>query len=103
MYKLVFYVPATHLDSVKQAVFDAGAGCIGDYDRCCWQVLGTGQFRPLPGSQPFIGEADQESHVDEYRVEMVCEDSNIESAVLALKSSHPYETPAYDVWLLADL
>jgi hypothetical protein len=55
MYKLCFFVPESHLETVKEAIFEAGAGRIGDYDRCCWQVLGDGQFRPLPGSQPFSG------------------------------------------------
>lgn len=100
MFKLVFFVPSDHVEAVKQAIFDAGAGKIGDYDRCCWQVLGEGQFRPLKGSQPFIGELDQVEHVPEYRVEMVCDSANIRSAVEALIAAHPYEEPAYDVWQL---
>ena len=56
VYKLCFYVPESHLESVKQAVFEAGAGAIGDYRDCCWQVKGQGQFRPMAGSQPFLGE-----------------------------------------------
>jgi len=103
MYKLVFYVPVNHLDSVKQAVFNTGAGQIGQYDHCCWQVLGEGQFRPLKGSSPFLGKTGELEAVDEYRVELVCSDELIEDAVQALKSSHPYEEPAYDVWQLSDL
>ena len=103
MYKLCFYVPETHLDEVKAAVFSAGAGRIGDYEACCWQVLGQGQFRPLDGAQPFIGEANRVSVVPEYRVELVCEDDLIGSAVTAMKQAHPYEEPAYDVWQLADI
>jgi len=68
MYQLVFYVPETHVESVKQAVFNAGGGRIGDYDRCCWQTLGQGQFRPLAGSSPFLGKAGSVEKVDEYRV-----------------------------------
>lgn len=52
-YKLCFYVPVTHIEQVKQAMFAAGAGTIGNYDCCAWQVLGVGQFRPLAGSQAF--------------------------------------------------
>ena len=100
MYKLCFYVPQTHLETVKQAVFAAGAGTIGDYDQCCWLVLGQGQFRPLPGSQPAIGSLGQVVQVDEYRIEMVCDDCSIRQAITALKLSHPYEEPAYDVWRL---
>ncbi len=58
MYKLCYYVPESHLEVTKQAIFDAGAGRVGNYDCCCWQVRGQGQFRPLPGSQPFIGQAE---------------------------------------------
>lgn len=57
MYKLCYFVPESHLEVTKAALFDAGAGRVGDYDRCCWQVLGQGQFRPLPGSRPYLGEA----------------------------------------------
>jgi hypothetical protein len=100
MYKLCFFVPQSHLEQVKLAVFAAGAGKIGDYDRCCWQVLGHGQFRPLEGSHPFIGSRDEVEIVEEYRVEMVCETSLIGDVVAALFNSHPYEEPAYDVWKL---
>ena len=100
MYKLCFYVPLTHVDEVKRAVFAAGAGKIGDYDNCCWQVLGQGQFRPLSNSQPFIGDKGELSRVAEYRIEMVCDGQFIAPAVAALKSAHPYDEPAYDVWRL---
>ena len=97
MLKLCFYVPESHLDVVKDAVFEAGAGKIGSYDRCCWQVLGDGQFRPLAGSQPFLGEQDAVEVVAEYKVEMVCDEQHIAAVVDGLKQAHPYETPAYDV------
>lgn len=97
MYKLCFYVPESHLQTVKTALFAAGAGTIGDYDSCCWQVLGQGQFRPLSGSQPYIGQQGQVEVVDEYRVEMVCAAEHIHAAVAALKQAHPYEEPAFDV------
>jgi hypothetical protein len=71
VYTLFFYVPESHLEVVKDAVFAAGAGTIGDYQNCCWQVLGQGQFRPMAGSQPFIGEQGQLEQVAEWRVEMV--------------------------------
>jgi len=107
MYKFCFFVPQEALGSVKKACFAAGAGRIGDYDSCCWQVLGEGQFRPLAGSSPYIGSAPAEGgaegvleRVAEYRVEMVCDDSLIRDAVAAMKDAHPYETPAYDVWRL---
>lgn len=97
MYKLCFYVPESHLEHVKSAVFAAGAGRIGDYDSCCWQVLGRGQFRPLAGSRPFLGQQDTVEIVAEYRVEMVCEVQFVRAALNALVEAHPYEEPAWDV------
>jgi len=97
MYKLVFFVPEAHKSTVKQALFSAGAGKIGDYDQCCWENLGQGQFRPLAGANPYIGKAGKVESVAEYRVELVCEDNLIGAAVEALKNAHPYEEPAYDV------
>lgn len=103
MYKLVFFVPESHVEQVKQAVFAAGAGRIGDYDSCAWQTLGQGQFRPLDGSQPFLGQRGQVETVSEYRVEMVCREELIQAALAALRAAHPYEEPAYDIWQLADI
>ena len=103
MYKLAFFVPESHLDVVKAAVFSTGAGKIGDYQECCWQVLGQGQFRPMASADPFVGNAGILEQVDEFRVELVCQDALIKEAVAALKQAHPYEEPAYDVWKLAEL
>ena len=102
MYKLCFYVPESHLEKTKAAIFAAGAGHIGDYDQCCWQAKGHGQFRALPGSDPFVGEQGMLEVVEEYRVEMVCADEHIPAAVAALRLAHPYEEPAFDCWLLAE-
>ena len=100
MYKLCFYVPESHLQQVKHAVFAAGAGKVGDYDSCCWEVLGQGQFRPLAGSAPFVGHTGTVEVVNEYRVEMVCDAQSIAAAVAALVTAHPYEEPAWDVVML---
>ena len=100
MYKICFYVPVEDAEDVKQALFDAGAGRIGNYDCCCWQTPGTGQFRPLQYSNPHIGTQGLIETVAEFKVEMVCEDALIVDAVAALIDSHPYEEPAYDVWKL---
>ncbi|MBY6191338.1 YqfO family protein [Microbulbifer agarilyticus] len=102
MFKLCIYVPETHLEPLKQAIFDAGAGRIGDYDRCCWQVLGTGQFRPLDESQPFIGQRGQVEQVAEYRVETVCADDVVDEVLVAMRRAHPYEEVAFDLWRLDD-
>ncbi|SDT92508.1 NGG1p interacting factor NIF3 [Halopseudomonas salegens] len=102
MYKLCFFVPESHVETVKEAIFATGAGQIGDYAGCCWQVLGQGQFRPLAGSQPFIGQQGELERVMEYRVELVCSDASIRAAVAALRAAHPYEEPAFDVMALVD-
>lgn len=103
MYKLCFFIPEAQVEKVKQALFDNGAGRIGQYDQCSWQVLGEGQFRPLNGSKPFLGEQDKTERVAEYKVEMVCSDDVIEKVVQRLKSVHPYEEPAYEIYQLVDL
>ncbi|MEE8056262.1 MAG: YqfO family protein [Pseudomonadales bacterium] len=103
MYKLCFYVPESHLDTVKSALFAIGAGKIGDYDRCCWQTLGQGQFRPLEGSAPYMGQQGKVEIVVEYKVEMVFEDCLLKQVVAALKQAHPYEEPAYDIWQLVEI
>ena len=103
MYKIVYFVPEEHLDVTKEALFLAGAGKVGDYDRCSWQTIGQGQYRPLSGSTPFIGEPGSVSFVEEYRVELVCENHLIETAINALRSTHPYEEPAIDVSMIIDI
>ena len=98
--RLNFYVPQDHLESVKKAVFDAGAGHYPGYDRCCWQTLGTGQFRPLEGSSPFVGEKQTVEVVVEYKVEMLCPKKHLDSIIDAFLNAHPYEVPAFDVTAL---
>ena len=98
MYKIEFYVPESHLEAVKRAMFGAGAGKIGNYDSCCWQIKGLGEFRPLEGSNPYSGTPGKMERDAEWKVEMVCADELLERAVVALKQAHPYETPAYQYW-----
>jgi len=102
LYQISFYVPATHCEIVKQALFDAGAGKLGDYDSCAWQTAGQGQFKPLPGSRPYLGKKDELETVDEFKVELMCTKENLKASIQALKSSHPYEVPAYAVIKLED-
>jgi len=97
MYKLAFFVPEANLEEVKAALFAVGAGRIGEYDSCCWQTLGQGQFRPLAGANPHIGEPGKMEFVAEYRVELVVTDELIRDTVAALRKAHPYEEPAFDV------
>lgn len=103
MYKIVYFVPESHLEITKSALFVAGAGCYENYDQCCWQVLGKGQFRPLKNSHPFIGKENQFTQVDEYRVEMICKDNVVQQAIAALRKAHPYEEPAIDLWQLGNV
>lgn len=102
-YQINFYVPKTHCEQVKRAMFAAGAGKLGHYDSCAWQTAGVGQFRPLAGSDPFLGKLDALESVEEYKVEMMCVEKHLDAVVQALKHSHPYETPAYSLIRLETL
>lgn len=97
-HKLCFFVPESHVEAVKDAVFAAGAGCLGAYEHCSWQTIGEGQFRPGKGSTPYIGHEGTVERVQEFRVETVCADEFLGAAVRALVEAHPYETPAYEHW-----
>lgn len=97
MFQIVVFIPETHKEAVKQAMFQAGAGMLGNYDSCCFEHPGTGQFRPLKNSHAFIGEVGKLELVNEVRVEMMCEEPSLKAAITAMKTSHPYETPAYYV------
>lgn len=102
MYKLTVFIPTEALDKVKAVLFAAGAGTIGNYEQCCWQVQGAGQFMPLAGSTPHIGSQHSLETVSEWRVEMVVAEEAIKTVIDALKRAHPYETPAYDVIKVLD-
>lgn len=97
MIHISFYVPVTDAERVKNAMFQAGAGKMGNYECCSFEIQGTGQFCPLPGSHPTIGKIATLEKVEELKVEMVCEDRLVKDVIDALKKSHPYETPAYYV------
>ena len=102
MFKILFFVPETHKEIVKSQMFLSGAGKMGNYDSCSWEVLGEGQFRPMDGSNPFIGKQGVVEKVKEFKVEMCCDAEYIEQAIKALKDSHPYEWPAYDVFKMEE-
>ena len=95
LYKIELYVPESHLDAVKTAMFEAGAGRVGNYDCCAWQTRGEGQFRPLNGSTPFLGNQGQIETVIEYKLELVCEEPCLKAVIAALKRAHPYEEVAF--------
>jgi len=95
MYQLYFYVPASHSEAVKNALFAKGAGRFAGYDSCAWECSGMGQFRPLAGSTPFIGSRDKLERVPEVKVEMIVPDEAAAEVVAELRRSHPYEEPAF--------
>lgn len=97
MFLLLIKVPQAHLEAVKEAIFKAGAGRVGSYSHSSWQVAGVGQFRPLAGSVPFAGTEGQLERVAEVHLETVCAEEVIEGVIAALKESHPYEVPFYQV------
>jgi hypothetical protein len=95
--KLIVFVPPDSLDAVRDAVFAAGAGRIGNYEHCSWYTEGTGTFLPGAGSDPAIGEPGTEERVPEFRLETVFPEERQEDVVAALRGAHPYEEPAFDV------
>ena len=95
--QITLYVPESHCELVKQAMFAAGAGRYHGYEHCAWQVLGQGQFQALPGSQPFLGQQGILEKVAEFRVEMICEKRYLKPVIQAMLNAHPYEQPAYFV------
>jgi len=100
-HKLVWFVPEEALDATRHAVFSAGAGRIGDYERCSWYTAGTGTFLGREGAEPTIGAAGREERTPELRVETVVPGDHVEAIVAALVAAHPYEEVAYDLYPLA--
>lgn len=94
---LVFYVPVQDTDAVLEELFAVGAGRIGDYDKGAFVITGTGQFRPLAGATPAIGEVGKVERVPENRVELVFPRGLRDSVVATLLQAHPYEEPAFHV------
>lgn len=103
MYKIAFFVPEEQKEDVKRTLFEAGAGRFKNYDCCSWEVEGVGQFRPLEGSNPFIGTSNELEKLKEFRVEMICKDELIFKVIETLIEAHPYEEPAYEVWKIDTL
>ncbi len=100
--KLVTFVPEGSLDAVLDAVAAAGAGRIGDYERCAFLVSGTGTFRPLPGAEPASGRVGEVATEAEVRIEVELPRGRVGSVVGALLAAHPYEEVAYDLVPLLD-
>ena len=100
-YKLVWFVPEEALDATRGAVFVAGAGRIGEYERCSWYTPGTGTFLGAQATEPAIGKSGREERTPELRVETVVPADRVEAVVAALLEAHPYEEVAYDLYPLA--
>jgi ribonuclease HI len=100
--KLVVFVPTEALEAVREAVFAAGAGRIGNYERCSWHVLGTGNFRGGEGSAPSVGAPGRDERVQEARLETVYPAEREADVVRALRAAHPYEEPSFDLYPLLD-
>jgi len=98
--KVAIYTPLSYADKVRKALGEAGAGHVGKYDYCSFSVKGTGRFRPLPGSNPQIGEEGKVEEVAEERIETIVENDKLEGVLAAVKKVHPYEEPAIDVYPL---
>jgi dinuclear metal center YbgI/SA1388 family protein len=95
--KLVVYVPLSHRDAVFQAIAEAGAGWVGNYSHCSFQLTGTGTFFPREGTHPHIGEQGRLERVEEVRLEMIMPASKQSAVLKAMKAAHPYEEVAYDI------
>ena len=98
--KVVVFAPLSHADKVRIALAKAGAGGIGKYDTCSFSARGTGRFRALKGSNPFIGKEDKLEEVEEERIEVICPAKILDKVLAAVKEVHPYEEPAIDVYPL---
>jgi hypothetical protein len=96
--KLIVFVPPSALEAVREALFAAGAGRIGAYERCSWYSEGTGTFRALPGADPTVGEIGREERVAELRLETVFPVQAQAEVIAALRAAHPYEEPAFDIY-----
>ena len=101
--KLVYFVPEGARDATREAIFGAGGGVIGDYERCSWYTKGTGTFFAREGADPAVGGVGEEEHVEEYRVEVVVPEEAVASVVDALREAHPYEEVAFDLYPLHSL
>lgn len=99
-YKLVVFVPRTHLEKVRAAICGAGAGRIGNYDNCAFISAGIGTFRALKGANPALGKIGKIKRVGEARVETIVLKKHLKNVIAAMKKAHSYEEIAYDVYKL---
>jgi len=101
-YKLVVFVPETHLGNISDAIFQAGGGIIGEYKKCSFQMNGSGTFEGSADSNPAIGFAGKFEKVNEVRLEVLVDSWKLKSVIASMLKNHPYEEPAYDIYPLAN-
>ena len=100
LYKLAVYVPTTHIDKVKNALADAGAGHIGNYSHCSFSSQGIGAFKPLDNSNPYIGSLGEVELVEEVKIETIVPQRILGGVISSMINAHPYEEVAYDIYKL---
>lgn len=100
LFKVIVYVPDTHMEVLRNSLSEAGAGHIGDYSHCSFQSTGKGTFKPLEGSTPFIGKENQLECVDEVKLETIVKEEDLSHVIQSMIKSHPYEEVAYDIFPL---
>lgn len=101
-YKLIIYVPSENADTLRDALGQAGGGKIGNYSFCSFTAKGIGRFLPEEGANPHIGEVGKLEQVEEERIEITVEESQLSKVLEAMKKAHPYEEVAYDLYLLSN-
>lgn len=98
--KIVVFAPGSHADKVRNALAEAGAGHVGNYDYCTFSTKGIGRFKGLDGSKPFIGESGKIEKVEEEKIETICPYAKLDDVLAAIKEVHPYEEPVIDIYPL---
>lgn len=100
--KIVTFVPVNNADKVREALGNAGAGQIGEYNFCSYSVLGKGRFIPSSNANPHIGQSGIAEVVEEERIEVECDRAKATAVIEAMKLAHPYEEVAFDIYLLLE-
>ncbi|WP_156290712.1 Nif3-like dinuclear metal center hexameric protein [Oceanobacillus salinisoli] len=100
LFKIAVYVPLSHADEVRDALSASGAGHIGNYSHCTFQTEGKGTFKPLEGTNPYIGTTNKLQFVEEVRMETIVQEDKLNAVITSMVKAHPYEEPAYDIYPL---
>ena len=100
VFKFAVYVPTQYADKISQSIFKAGAGKIGKYTETSFNISGKGTFKPMEGTNPFVGKIGKREEVQEIKIETVIAERDLDSVIQVMKDNHPYEEPAYDIYEL---